>query len=91
MGRSFQEYDSSYALTVSGVKPNEVADLLPGKPKRRKIEWVLSICMPTNLDCKIRIKVDEGDLSLGSSRGQSFLGYSTFVQSRHAARPRVGV
>ncbi len=91
MGQSFQEYDSSYVLTVSGVKPNEVADLLPGKPKRRKIEWVLSICMPTNLDCKIRIKVDEGDLNLGSSRGRSFLGYSTFVQSRHAARPRVGV
>jgi predicted component of type VI protein secretion system len=32
IGRSFREYDSSYALTVSDVNPDDVADLLPGKP-----------------------------------------------------------
>jgi len=84
VGRTFRECDSSYELLISGVKPDEVAALLPGKPKRRKIEWVLSICMPTNLDCRIRLKVDAGETRLGSSQGRSYLGLSSILHSRRA-------
>jgi predicted component of type VI protein secretion system len=76
VGRSFKERDSSYELQVLGVAPDEVRDLLPGKPKRRKLEWVLSTCMPNNLDCQITVKVDRSRLVLGQ---KGCLGYSTFV------------
>lgn len=80
IGRSFSECDSSYELSISDVPASEAGDLLPGKPKRTKLEWVLSICMPTNLDCIIRIRIASGDLKLGSSRTGSLLGYSAFVR-----------
>jgi len=76
IGRSFKERDSSYELQVLGVAPDEVRDLLPDKSKRRKLEWVLSTCMPNNLDCQITIKVDRSRLVLGR---KGHLGYSTFV------------
>jgi hypothetical protein len=76
VGRSFKELDSSYELQVLGVAPEEVRNLLPGKSKRRKLEWVLSTCMPNNLDCRITIKVDRSRLVLGR---KGHLGYSTFV------------
>lgn len=82
IGRSFSECDSSYELTVSGVPAAEAGDLLPGRPKRKKLEWVLSICMPTNLDCIVRIKVAGGNLKLGSSKTGSLLGYSAFVRKK---------
>ena len=80
IGRSFTECDSSYELTVSGVPAAEARDLLPGRPKRKKLEWVISICMPSNLDCVVRIAVTKDDLSLGSSKEGSLLGYSAFVR-----------
>jgi len=79
VGRSFKEYDSSYELQVRGVAPDKVRDLLPGKPQRRKLEWVLSICMSSNLDCRITVKVDRRGLVLGRKDGKGYLGYSTFV------------
>ncbi|MDH3889904.1 MAG: type VI secretion system baseplate subunit TssG [candidate division Zixibacteria bacterium] len=89
IGRSFSECDSSYQLTISGVPADEASELLPGKPQRRKLEWILSICMPTNLDCIVRIKVAGGDLELGSSKAGSLLGYSAFVtKDRHPTQLR---
>lgn len=85
IGRSFTECDSSYRLTISDVPATEAGDLLPGKPKRKKLEWVLSICMPTNLDCIVRIKIESGDLKLASPNAGSLLGYSAFVRKD---RPR---
>jgi hypothetical protein len=41
--------------------------------------------MPTNLDCRIRIKVDGGEARLGSPEGRSYLGYSTFVRNVRGA------
>lgn len=79
VGRSFTERESSYEVQVLGVAPNDVSDLLPGRPKRRKLQWLLSICMPNNLDCRITIKVDKGGLILGKKNGKGYLGYSTFV------------
>jgi len=76
VGKLFKESDSGYELQVHGVSPDEVRNLLPGQPKRHKIEWVLNICMPNNLDCRIRLKIDKHALVLGR---KGYLGYSTFV------------
>jgi predicted component of type VI protein secretion system len=88
IGRSFRECDSSYELTIGKVKSDDVAALLPGKPKRRKIEWVLSICMPTNLEHRIRIKVDAAETRLGPSPNRSYLGLSSVLQSRRGVARR---
>jgi len=85
VGRRFSECDSSYELLIGGVTPEEVAQLLPGKKKRRKLEWVLAVCMPTNLDCRIRIKVDHSAARLASSHGHSYLGMSTHIRGGRPA------
>lgn len=79
LGRSFKESDSSYELQIHGVAPDEVRNLLPGKPQRRKLEWVLSVCMPNNMDCRISLKISKCGLILGKKGGVGYLGYSTFV------------
>ena len=84
IGRSFSECDSSYELTISDVPANKAGNLLPGKPQRNKLQWVLSICMPTNLDCIVHVKVVSDDLKLGSSKAGSLLGYSAFVRKDHS-------
>ncbi|MFQ6008880.1 MAG: type VI secretion system baseplate subunit TssG [Candidatus Zixiibacteriota bacterium] len=79
LGRSFKECDSSYEVRISQVKAEEVEDLLPGKPKRRKLEWALSICMPNNLDYNVTIKIDTRNFVLGTQGDRRFLGYSTYI------------
>ena len=88
IGRSFSECDSSYELTVSGVPAAEAGDLLPGKPQHNKLQWVLNICMPTNLDCVVRIKIASGGLKLGSPKAGSLLGYSAFVRKHRPQRAK---
>jgi hypothetical protein len=79
LGRSFSECDSSYEIRISGVSADDVIGLLPGKPLRRKLEWVLSICMPNNLDYKITIKVDSCVFAIGATKTRRYLGYSTYI------------
>jgi predicted component of type VI protein secretion system len=79
IGRRFVERDSGYSLIVSGVKPDQVAELLPGKPRRKKLEWALKFCMPNNLDCHIIVVVDKGRTKIGRDKGKCYLGYSSYV------------
>jgi hypothetical protein len=79
IGRSFVERDSGYSLIVSGVRPDQVADLLPGKAKRGKLEWVLRFCMPNDLDCHIIISVNKGRAGIGRQKRKYYLGYSSYV------------
>ena len=81
LGRSFRECDSACEVQVSGVDPHDVADLLPGKSWRRKLEWVISECMPNDLVCKIRIAAREGRFVLGDKQLAGHLGYSAYLQS----------
>ncbi len=85
IGRSFTEYDSGYQLTISEVPADEARDLLPGQAKRNKIEWVLQLCMPSNLECRIMVRVRAEDLQLGTTR-TGLLGYSSFVTTNRGAR-----
>jgi len=82
LGSTFREFDSSYEIRISGVRAEEVSGLLPGKPLRRKLEWALSICMPNNLDHKIKILVDSGEFSIGTAKTKRYLGYSTYIPGK---------
>ena len=80
LGREFSEYDSGYEVLIKNVKEDEVKELLPGGKIRKKIEWVLSVCMPNNLTCQIRIKVNRpGLMPVGDEINKRYLGYSTFI------------
>jgi len=79
MGRSFRERDSSYEVVVKGVPVNKVVDFLPGHSTIKKIKWVLGICMPNNLDHRIRVRVDAEPCRIGPEAGRYHLGYSSYV------------
>ncbi len=79
IGRSFKEQDSCYDLIIRGVEPREVADLLPDKPVRKKLDWLLGFCMPGNLEYKIKIKVKAKRTSVGPDSKNCYLGYSSFI------------
>jgi len=76
LGRSFQECDSTYEVVVGGVPPADVSRLLPGGGTRRRIERMLSYCMPGDLDYRIRVEVDR-EKARGGAEG--YLGYSSFI------------
>jgi len=86
LGREFSDNDSTYELIVSEVDPSEVSDLLPDRPKRRKLDWVLKLCMPNNLVCKTRIKVKKTAFRLGQEGHANRLGYSSYSASRTPTR-----
>jgi len=76
LGRSFVEYDSAYQVVVNGVKREDVSLFLPGGSKRKKLEWLLGICMPNNLDYVVTVNTDSATTVLGSRERGGHLGYS---------------
>jgi predicted component of type VI protein secretion system len=76
VGRSFTEFDSSYEVVVKGVPPADIAQLLPGGELRRKVEWVLDICMPNNLDYRIEVKSRSRQNQLGDKDQTVILGFT---------------
>lgn len=79
LGRSFVEGDSTYRVTVSGVSPERAAELVPGRPLRKKLEWLLERCMPSHSDYQIEIQVDRNAARLGKESPSARLGYSVYV------------
>jgi predicted component of type VI protein secretion system len=55
LGKSFSECDTALEVTVHDVPPNQVADLLPNHTLRRKVDEVLSICLPAGMSCRVRV------------------------------------
>ncbi len=81
MGREFREFDTTYELHISDVSPDEVRELLPGQSVRRRLEWLLGICMPNAMDCRISIKVNRDGMMLGSKKHKRYLGYATHLSN----------
>jgi len=79
IGRSFSDYDTGYEVVINGVKPGDMVEFLPGGSKREKIENVLEICMPSNLEHTIKIKAFEVKGQIGNTRGKSYLGYTSYI------------
>ncbi|MEW6051223.1 MAG: type VI secretion system baseplate subunit TssG [Candidatus Zixiibacteriota bacterium] len=77
IGRSFRECDSGYELVIENVRPGQVPHLFPGAPVRKKLEWLLSVCMPGNLVGTIRVKVADRGVKLGAEHRLGYVGYAT--------------
>lgn len=82
LGRRFSEQDSGYRLEISHVPSEKAVDLLPGKPLRKKIEWILGFCMPGNLESHIRVHVLRSKVNVGKEAKNCYLGYSSFVSGK---------
>lgn len=77
LGRSFTERDSCYEVIMLGVEPDDIKRFLPGKTGRKKLEEVLSICMPGDLECRLKIRPKRSRFRLGPEEKRSYLGYAT--------------
>jgi len=82
IGRSFSECDSTYEIIIGGLTRQDMLAFLPGKEKRRKLEWVLSVCMPGNLDHRFRFEIDDPGMVLGKQERESRLGYSSHLHGQ---------
>jgi type VI secretion system (T6SS) VasB/ImpH family protein len=79
LGNSFTECDSGYRVNIREVAPDDIANFLPHGAKRRKLDWLLNICMPGNLEAVISIEAAAAPTVLGSEAQKGYLGYSTYV------------
>jgi hypothetical protein len=84
LGRSFVDLDGSYEVVVEGVPPDRLPGFLPGKPDRKKLEWLLGVCMPGHLTYKIKIQTDSRAGRMGELH-RTYLGYSSYTGGEHAA------
>lgn len=80
IGRSFSECDTTYRVVISGIRREDMAAFIPGGAGRKKLEWVLELCMPNNLDYRLVFEVEDRAMIVGMKKEGSFLGYSTHLQ-----------
>ena len=76
VGRRFAEYDSCYELQVRGITTRDLPDWLPEKKQRRKLEWMLELCMPNFLLYRIRLISVPEKTHLGREKREMYLGYA---------------
>ncbi|MDD3733085.1 MAG: type VI secretion system baseplate subunit TssG [candidate division Zixibacteria bacterium] len=79
LGNTFTECDSSYQVIMGDMEPDEITEYLPGKLRRKKLEWFLQTCMPSHLDYRICFRVKTKAVCLRSKDNRSRLGYSTVL------------
>ena len=79
LGGSFVEGDSAYRVTVSDIPAERANDLVPGKPLRTKLEWLIERCMPSHLVNEIELRINRRAARLGRDSGTARVGYSAFV------------
>lgn len=79
LGRSFSDYDSGYEVIISGVPVDDIPELLPNGKKRKRIEQALSIFMPSNFECIIRVKAVRGVNAIGEKEHKNYLGYTSYT------------
>jgi hypothetical protein len=79
LGVTFTECDTTYAVVIGGIRRTELKHFLPGQPGRRKLDWMLGICMPSDLEYTIRFEVDDRAMIIGKQHNGAFLGCSTHL------------
>jgi len=79
LGDKFTECDSSYRLVMRAQAPGDIDEYLPGKPKRKKLEWVMKVCMPNQLDYELTFELKNKGIVIGREGRANRLGYSSFV------------
>jgi len=79
IGRRFVEYDSCYEIQVRGIASHDVPNWFPGKKQRKKLEWMLELCMPNHLLFHIRLHCLPENSHLGREKNNMYLGYAARI------------
>ena len=79
LGRSFVEGDGAYRVTISDIPAERPNELVPGKPMRKKLDWLIERCMPSHLAYDISLQVNRSAARIGRDSTTARLGYSVFV------------
>ena len=81
LGSRVVDNDNAYEVVVSGVDTGSVRAFLPDGPARKKLDRILDMCMPDDLERKITIRTKSSPLKLGDDKTDAHLGYSTYVNA----------
>ena len=54
-------------------------EFLPGRPLRKKLDWLLSFCLPGSLIPVIRVSGRREELKLGAKEEKTYLGYASYL------------
>ncbi len=77
LGDSFVECDSTCLVVMRGVSPDLAGQLLPGGLLRKKLDWILKLAIPGNLECKLKVLPVERGMRIGSTQGSTRLGVAS--------------
>ncbi|MCK5125866.1 MAG: type VI secretion system baseplate subunit TssG [candidate division Zixibacteria bacterium] len=77
LGKSFTERDSCYSIRILDIRQDEVEKFLSGAPLRKKLETVLELCMPSNLEYRISFITSGRGTKIGDKSTGAYLGYAT--------------
>lgn len=79
MGKSFTEFDSGCEILIRNLPREQLMELLPGRSLRKKLDWILSFCMPGSLIPVIRVSGRRQKLVLGDRQNKTYLGYGSYL------------
>jgi len=77
LGSSFSECDSAYGVRIRDIPRDEITAFLPGGHKRKRLEKILQICMPSHLNYRLFLVARERRAKIGRREKTAFLGYAT--------------
>ena len=84
LGRSFRDLDSTYEVIVEHVPTRRLPGFLPGGSDRQKLEWLLSVTMPSQLEYRIRVVAASRANKLGREHRACYLGYGSYTGGGYA-------
>ncbi len=79
IGSSFTEFDSGCEIHIRDIPREQLMEFLPGRPLRKKLDWLLSFCLPGSLIPVIRVSGRREELKLGAKQEKTFLGYASYL------------
>lgn len=79
LGRTFEEYDTSFGVQIIGVRQEDVAEFLPGRPKRKKLDAILRLILPEQMDYRISFVTAGRGTKIGDKTTGAYLGYATRI------------
>jgi hypothetical protein len=84
LGNRFSECESTFKVIIGPIPASWVRDLLPLGLKKKKLDRILSHCVPGQLRWRIalRLKQREKSFSVGENTPNCVLGYSTYLKDR---------
>ncbi len=77
LGRSFTEFDSSFGVQILDVEQEDVAKFLPGCPLRKRLDAVLRLALPQDMEYRISFITTGRGTKIGDEKTGAYLGYAT--------------